>query len=452
MKVLLVQPSSRVLNFLAHKGITHPPLAMLYLASMLVKEGIEVKIIDNNIYENWEKTLKEFSPDVLGLSCLTGPAIKNAIEVSKKAKENNENVKVVWGGVHPSLMPEQTLQEEYIDYVVVGEGEETFLELVKAIEKNNDVKIIKGIAYKKGGRTVKTEKRQYIDMNTIPELPYHLINAKRYFKYEACVQTSRGCPYQCTFCYQHAIHECKWRSMQPEKVIEQINRISEIAKVKRVKFVDDNFTVDRKRLFEILDKLDKDLGVYFEVRVNHINTELLEKLKKFRDVQLSIGIESGSQEMLNKLKKGITIEQIKHAFELCRKYKIKTSALGMIGLPGEEKEGVNTTIKFIKNLKPLNYSIGIFIPYPGTPIYDEVVEQGLIVPPKRIIEWAEYDKNLDKINVSKTDTDYLVKMHDHMMYQSVINYLKYERKGIYDKIYTTLDDSISYAKHRILNL
>ena len=176
--------------------------------------------------------------------------------------------------------------------------------------------------------------------------------------------------------------------MSAPKVLNQIEKISHIHPVKKIKFVDDNFTVDMKRLFGILDGLDRGIDLYFEIRINHIKPELLQKLKKFDDVQLAIGIESGNQAMLDKLKKGTTIEQIREAFALCHKYEIKTSALGMIGLPGERKEDIDTTIRFIKSLKPLNYSVGMFIPYPGTPIFDEVVSQNLIDPPKRLVDWA----------------------------------------------------------------
>ncbi len=454
MKVLLIQPSSRVMDFIASKGVTHPPLGLLFLAGVLLKEGIEVNIVDNNLFDNWKKALKDFSPDVVGVSCLTGPAILDAIKVSKEAKELNKDVKIVWGGIHASLLPAQTLREEFIDYVVIGEGELTFLELVKTIEKNGDVGKVKGIAYKRqDGSVIITEKRAFVDMDTLPDLPYHLVNAKRYLKYEACIQTSRGCPYSCTFCYQPAIHGLKWRSMSPKRVLEQINSISMITKVKKIKIVDDNFTVDKKRLFEILEGLSKDIDLYFETRVNQVNSELLIKLRKFHDVQLAIGVESGSQEMLDKLKKGVTLEQIRYAFSLCKHYNIKTSALGMIGLPGEEKRDVVRTVKFIETLEPLNYAIGVFIPFPGTPIFDEFVKKGKINPPKGLSDWAVYERNFDDINVSNVDSDYLESVRKKMMQKSVLNYLKSGRiEDVRDKILTSLDDSFLYFKHRVLML
>lgn len=454
MKVLLVQPSSRVTNFIAYRGITHPPLALLFLAGVLRENGIEVKIVDNNIFENWRKALHDFSPDIVGLSCLTGPAIKDAIDVSKEAKRLNKDIKIVWGGIHASLLPAQTLKEEFIDYVVIGEGELTFLELVQTLGNKGDVSKVMGIAYKKpDGSVVITEKRPFLNMDHLPDLPYDLVNARRYLKYETCIQTSRGCPYSCTFCYQHAIHGCKWRGMNATKVLRQIEKISEIEPVKKIKFVDDNFTVHKKRLFEIIDGLDKDIDLYFEVRVNHIDSELLQKLKKFHDVQLAIGVESGSQAMLDRLKKGIKIEQIRKAFSLCNEYKIRTSALGMIGLPGEKKGDVENTISFMKSLKPLNYSISVFIPFPGTPIFDEVVSQGRINPPSRLIDWAFYEQNRDKINVSDVDSDYLDRMSMRMINKSVVNYLLGGRtREIHDKVFTTWDDSLLYLKHRVLKL
>ena len=253
--VLLFQPATGFYD----KIVKSIPLGLLSISRYLDKEGYKIKIIDQRVDGNWQNNLKKElkkSPICFGTTSATGYPIYNALNASKFVKDNSD-IPVVWGGIHTTLLPKQTIANKNIDVVMKGEGELTFYNLVKDIEKNKSLENVKGICYKEGRKIIENVNASYLDLNELPLVPYHLIKFKDYsqFSYgrDISMETSRGCPMNCTFCYEPVVSNHKWRCMEPKKVIENIKYVVDKFKVNNIWFLDDNFFVDIKRANKIVD-------------------------------------------------------------------------------------------------------------------------------------------------------------------------------------------------------
>lgn len=396
MRIALVMPNTRTLE-----GTTCPPLGLMLLAAVLKEEGHTIRIFDRNIDFFVFTKIKKFKPDLIGLSALTGPMLLDVIEIAKRIKMMFGNsFPVVLGGVHSSLLPEQTLKNSYIDYVVIGEGEHTFKELIDAIENKKDLSKILGIGYKKEGRIIINKRRPLIkNLDELPLLPWEMVKYKKYFKFDVILLTSRGCPYRCAFCYNLGFNDSRWRGMSVERTIKEIKNVERLTDNKDLGFHDDNFTADKQRLYKILDYLSPEYNLFIETRVNYIDEDFLKKLKKFKSVWLCFGVESGSQRILNKLKKATTIEQIKNAFKLCNQYKIRTTASVVLGSPTETEEELEMTMGLLEEIKPTRYTYCLYTPYPGSQLYDEIVSTGLFKPPETLEGWANFSVDITQANL-----------------------------------------------------
>ena len=238
------------------------PLGILSVGSALRKKGYEVKLI--NISEkDIDRTVEEIiknKPDYIGISVMTGIQTRHSAEFSKKLKEKS-NIPVVWGGIHPSLLPRQCLEEFYIDFVVIGEGEETFIEFTINFLDVKNFSSILGLGYKENGRVVLNPQRPLIADLDEWRLDFSLLDLEKFIfpldKYKGVIayKTSRGCPFQCAFCYNYEFNKARWRAWSEEVVLEDMNFLKEKYKIDAVKFYDDNFFVDRKRAVSLLKKI-----------------------------------------------------------------------------------------------------------------------------------------------------------------------------------------------------
>jgi radical SAM superfamily enzyme YgiQ (UPF0313 family) len=214
--VVLFQPKIGSMDSIRSKPAI--PLSLLSIASFLKNRGYHVKIIDQRINPKWEKSLnKEFKKSVIafGTTCLTGEPILHSLIASKIAKENS--IPVIWGGVHPSLLPHQTLENENIDVIVKGEGEETFFELIQALERNRPLNKVSGIFFKNNSSIKKTKERSFINLDTLPPIDYKIIDINEYLpKYKGksslYMESSRGCTFNCAYCYNTVFNKKCWRS------------------------------------------------------------------------------------------------------------------------------------------------------------------------------------------------------------------------------------------------
>lgn len=413
------------------QGTSCPPLGLMSIAAVLREKGHIIKIFDRNLDFFIFTKLKKFKPDIIGLSALTGPMLLDVMKIAKKVKLMfGKSLPLVMGGVHASILPEQTLENSFIDYVVIGEGEHTFTELVEAIEKKKDLSKILGLGYKKDGKIIVNGKRPLIEnLDGLPITPWEMVDYKKYFRFDIILVTSRGCPYRCAFCYNLKFNEARWRGMSAKRVIEEIKKVEKLTRNKDLGFHDDNFTSDKKRLYKVLDYLSPDYNLFIETRINYVNDEFLTKLKKFRNVWLVFGVESGSQRILNKMNKGITIEQIKKAFQLCKKYKIRTTASVVLGSPTETEEELEMTLKLLDEIKPTRYTYCLYAPYPGSPLFDEIVANGSFKPPKTFEGWAGFTQyagssNLDIANLSAVSSKRLRRLSGSSWRKTIISVIK----------------------------
>lgn len=406
--IVLVQPSGGVYG----KRQIFMPIGLLCASSLLYKEGYKIKIVDLRIEDDWEKTLLrelKTSPICVGITVMTGIPILDGLKVSKLVKDYNKDIPIVWGGVHPSILPEQTIINENIDYVVQGEGEYTFYELVKALQNGKtNFCDIKGLWYKENSKPKSVPLREFANLDELPGPPYRLIDIDKYIKTTAYhfeggmfpLQTSRGCPFRCTFCYNNTFNRSTWRAMSPERVLEQIESAVNNYKIKGIGVLDDNFFVNIKRTDKILELMEKaglDIKLYFQgARVDalhRMSKKQLQRLERLGVEYLQIGVESGSQKIIDFIDKRIRVDQV---IEINRKIgeytNIKPIYNFMIGFPTETEHDVSLTTRlFIKlleeNPNALLQQISVFVPYPGTKIYNLAVKLGF-KPPLTLEEWG----------------------------------------------------------------
>lgn len=376
------------------KDVGAPPMGLVYIATYLKEYANfeDTKIIDTNVHDVWYE-LKRYHPDLIGISAMT-VAYNKAIQLANKIKQDSDlsDVPVLIGGVHISTLP-ASLNKGF-DVGVVGEGEQTTLELVQLYEKcgvfsKNKLNEIKGIAYHDNGNVVITEKRGLITpLDRIPIPDRSFLDASYFEPHnvfftnepgrEAHMLTTRGCPYRCVFC-STAVMWQKVRAHSVEHVYNEVTELVDKYKVDSIQIWDDLFTHNKKRLREIA-KVFKENGITEKVqfscqpRANLVDDELCKILKEIGVTMVSLGFESGSDKTLNYLKKGsVTVEQNKNAVKICKKHGLNVIGSLMFGSPGETIEDMKQTLDFIDCMKGSGIDLMwafITTPFPGTEIWE----------------------------------------------------------------------------------
>ncbi|MBF0330993.1 MAG: B12-binding domain-containing radical SAM protein [Candidatus Omnitrophica bacterium] len=413
-------PSTQILLFYPKTGVdlgstVAPPHALLAIAAPLVNAGYRVKILDQRTQIINEDTLKEhITKDLIaiGISSMTGTQINNALHFAQIARTlTRGKIPLIWGGCHPSVLPEQTAGHALVDIVVVGEGEETLLELIGRLKTNQRYNDVKGIAFKNGNGITKTEPRPLLDFEKLLPTPWELVDVERYIHRDMYLQdstrtldigqTSRGCPFQCGFCSSASIRQRRWRAMSIGKSIDLITSAVKRFKLNGIWLRDDEFYIDRARADAIArgviaHKLDISFytsGTRADV-FEKASDEEVRTLKEAGAYTLKFGAESGSQRILNLMKKGITVEQILAANRRCRDHGITPAFSLMIGYPSETFEDIHQTLDLAFRIKKENpgaqlETIGMYTPFPGTPDFQLAIDHGL-KPPETLEEWGNW--------------------------------------------------------------
>ena len=404
-EVILVYPKSSFIES-AMKN-QYLPLGLLQ-ASIFVEKEFSVKIIDQRMDKKWDKEiLKELNEDTLCvcMTALTGEMLGNALNISRFVKEN-ANVPVIWGGVHSTILPEQTLKNKYVDAVVIGEGEVTFYEMVKALKEKRTLDGILGVGYKEDGEIKINEFRGLQNLDDLPEPPYHLVDIEKYkIKFDnkdmLVLETSRGCPYRCTFCYSTSFgFKKKWRYLSPEKTLKRIKFIKEEFNIDGIEIIDDNFFVNAERAKTILTSIaDEKLGIFLNIngRMNDIvklDDGKLDLLERCNVRRLAVGVESGSQRILDMIKKDLTVKEVMDFKEKVDKTNVPPYYNFIGGFPLETeadlKESTSMMLKLLEGNEKAKVSIfHCFRPMPGTGLMDLCVENGLDMPDS-LEEWGKY--------------------------------------------------------------
>jgi radical SAM superfamily enzyme YgiQ (UPF0313 family) len=337
---------------------------------------------------------------------MTGAQIYYALEISRFVKQNSD-VPVVWGGVHPCLLPLQTLENENIDIIIHGEGEITFHSLLKALEKGKPLKSVDGIWYKERGKPKKTEPRDFIkDLDILPEKPYELINLNDYYGFSfgdersITLETSRGCPFRCGFCYNTVFNKRMWRGYSSKRSLEKIRFITEELGIKGIYIQDDNFVANLKRYEEILDGISKEkidmiwglLGARAD-SLERMSPDLLKKTRRAGCRHIDVGVESGSERILKLIQKDITVPRVLAVNNKLADFDFKVKYTFIAGFPteteAETRETVNLAMRLAEDNKNAFTPLYIYTPYPGTPLYNLALENGF-KPPQTLEGWSKF--------------------------------------------------------------
>ncbi|MGD9038418.1 MAG: radical SAM protein [Desulfobacteraceae bacterium] len=378
MKILLIYPYFIEERFQG-EDITVPPIGIYYVGAVLKDNKYEVEILNwhaiNKTPEKIEELLADRRPDVIGFSVLHANRW-GGIEIAQIAKQLDPEVKIVFGGIGASLLWEHLLRHfSEIDFVVIGEGEYTFLNLIKWIEGAEEKfpQDIKGIAFRKNGEVVKTEEADLQpDLDKLP-------NPAHYFEYQH-LSSTRGCAWSCTFCGSPQFWGHKIRFRSPENFIAEL----ELLYQKGIRFFyisDDTFTTNKKRVMDICKMiLEKNLKItWFAIsRVNHVDEQILYWMRKAGCIQISYGVESGSERIRAVLNKKVGPDQIKKAFSLTVQYGILSRAYFIYGSPGETWETIQETLDLIHEIKPLSMIVYILDIFPGTQLYAELLKRSQV--------------------------------------------------------------------------
>jgi len=389
--ITLVYPAYKTDN-------NHPPLGLLYLATVLKKNKIPVKILDTTFIKDDKELEEEILKNknkIIGLSVVT-PYINKAVFISKKIRKLLPDSIIVFGGPHPTIRPNETLDEPSVDMIVLGEGEETIVELIKAIEKGKALSTVKGIGFKKGKKKIITKRREPIkNLDSIPIPDRSLLPMfSRYCKVvggdfftsppATTMITSRGCPFNCNFCQPslRKIFGPAVRFRSANNIVDEIEYLGKEFGLRKFHFVDDTFTANKQRILDFCDLVKKrGLKIKWTTnsRVNTIDEEMLTTMKDAGCTRLSFGVESGSQDVLDKMNKCITTEQIEKAFKLCTKLKLFSVGSLMLGYPSETKEDLIKTKELIKRIEPDRIDLHIVNPIIGTQLHEFAKKNNLLL-------------------------------------------------------------------------
>ncbi|UCC58309.1 MAG: radical SAM protein [Candidatus Bathyarchaeum sp.] len=372
-----------------------PPIGMLYCTEVLMRERIEVSLLDQpakgfslNQTLNW---VKKEDPDILGLSVLN-TAAKEASNVAEEVKRENPNITIVFGNYHPTFNAERILNTyPSVDVIVRGEGEFTSLELARCLEKGGDLEEVRGITFRKNGKVVSTPDRPLIkDVDSLPfpdrnllegQYTSSILGVKVATKKFTTLVSSRGCPFSCTFCACRKFARGVWRARSADNIIEELEFLQSVG-YEQFLFVDDNFTLDNKRVIELCRKIRKshmDIEWFCDSRVDHVSYDMFREMVKAGCRCLYFGIESANQRILDYYKKGITPEQAENAVRKARKAGVDVIVGSFIvGAPDETRREIKNTLKFIHKLDidvPQVNALGVL---KGTDVWDDLVARGFV--------------------------------------------------------------------------
>ena len=414
MRVLLIDPPYDRLMGMKSEWF---PLGLLSIASFLnEKHDIEVKVYNaehtseeeckylsiteysNNIslykkicsdkehyiWKNIYSVIESFCPDIIGISVFT-PKLTSAFRVAEIAKEFSPEIIVLCGNHHATSRPNDVLSNKFVDFLVRGEGEQTFYELIQTlIEGQKAYKNIKGLSYKINDEIIHNAPRELLpDLDNLP-IPDRslLLQSETYSNDQlSMVMTSRGCPFNCSFCASSTIWKRKVRFRSTEHVFREIRELKEEYGIKNITFMDDSFTINSKKAVEFCNALiNNKLNITWSclTRVDIISDSLIALMKKAGCTKIVVGIESGNERVLQFINKNITLNMIRNAVAILKKHKMYWAGFFLFGLPTETEAEVLDTLHFMKELRPDWAHISIFTPYPETELYDFCINENII--------------------------------------------------------------------------
>jgi len=376
-----------------------PLLSFMSLSAYVRQGGFSAAVLDlgieTNPYDLLRDKLKELKPKFIGITSTT-PLFFEVADISKISREMlKQDVKIIYGGPHATALPQESLENSEADIAVTGEGEQTLLEILQG-KKPSD---IKGISYKEGKSILSTPPRDFI--NNLDSLPFPDISFYDINRYHCSklvnrgtpvlhMETSRGCPNNCSFCNK-SIFRRQFRTKSPQRVVDEMKYFIK-AGAGELRVIDDQFAADIKRAKEICRLIIKEnikvpwnLGA--GIRVDRSDQEFLDLAKRAGCYQVGIGFESGDQESLNSIDKGVTLEQAAKCMEMVKKSGLESVGFFMLGLPVDTEESMKRTITFAIKMMPTYAKATVTLPLPGTRLFAQYEKEGRI----KTRDWSKYN-------------------------------------------------------------
>ncbi len=392
MKIGLINPNKEIKESAVHLGLA-------YIASYTLKynENVEFKILDTRV--NNSKEITNFLNTKFSLIGITASSqvFSEAVDLADIIKNNFPLTSICIGGPHASIIKKEILKNYPFDFAVIGEGEKTFLELIRYL--NNEISLyeIKGLIFKnRNGEIVENDTRELIkNLDEIPFPKYELFPMNKYPNHR--IITSRGCPFNCVFCNSKTIWTNKWRKRTAENIINEIIFLISKFKRKTFSFNDDCFNIDLKRINKFCDSImEKKLNIIWgaSIRIDYIKKEIAAKMKKSGCYNVNIGIESGNNEVLKNINKNLSKEQISEGVKIIRNEGIDVMGQFMIGNPGDNIYTIKESIDFAKNIGLTGAEFYLALPYPQTKLWDFVNEQGNFLTDKDFTRYFEVEPRI----------------------------------------------------------
>ncbi|MEI6207209.1 MAG: radical SAM protein [Desulfuromonadales bacterium] len=413
MKVLLVNPPIP-LSF-SNKEF-YLPSGLLYIAAVLKQGGHTVSLLDMKTFRVEErefpqkycetalmKAIRSFSPGVVAFGCLFSGNFHDVIHFSKLCKEECPTIPVVIGGIHPTIYPFEILMNcPSIDWVVLGEGEQSFLSLMEAFcSRRKDVSDIDGIAYRSGGRVVINPKKNYIDdLDVLPFPAYDIVSLQDYhvdtslwhnprrlpINTSVPIISSRSCPHSCPFCSMYMAMGPKWRTRSAANVVDEIEYVYRTFGHQHYSFMDDNFSLSKRRTIDICEEIiRRNLLIQFEtpngLSVNTLDKDVLDAMVAAGLTRISLAIESGSDYIRNRImKKNLSREKIFDVVSMAKSFsQLFVKAFFVIGAPEETEETLQDTFTMIQEINVDKIHLMNMVPFPSTKIYEQAVKDNLLI-------------------------------------------------------------------------
>ncbi len=413
------------------------PLSIMSAASLLSENGYRVELLDQRMEPDWEQRLSaalEESPLFVGISSMTGAQIGHGLEVAGYVR-GRSGAPIVWGGVHPTLLPEQTAAHPLVDIVVRGDGELTALDLADTLAagggpgddtggggpgddagrngpgddtggggpgdcaNRGGLDAVPGITFELNGRVTSTPDRPPADLDSLPDLPHGLVDVPAYLRLENAIPyySSRGCPYKCAFCCNFALSGSSWRARSAGLVVKEIEILYEKYGFDALMIQDENFLTDTARAEEIARGIDGRFRWYVQSRIDDVLRIDFKKLRRWGLDEIQIGIESGSPGILKLIRKGITVGKVIECNRELARTGITATYNFLVGIPTETVEDIHASMNLALQLRRENPNAEIasfytYAPYPGTELYDVAVNEGF-EPPGSLEGWSRISRH-----------------------------------------------------------
>ncbi len=408
MRFLLINPFCPITE-----GPT-PPLGIAFLAAALEQSGIEVRVLDFSVFpysrEYLAAFLNEFRPSIVGVTSVT-MTFDHAIGIINDVKRIEPDIATVMGGPHVSFCVNKTLTKHpELDFIVMGEGEATIVELAGEFQGKRNWPGIKGLAFRDSDRIIINETRAFLDVDSLPLPARHLMPLGRYRALHTpiSITTSRGCPFRCIFCVGRKMVGARVRYRDPISVVDELEMLAKLD-FPQINISDDLFTAKKRHCIDICNEiLRRNLSITWSsfARVDTVSPELLEKMKEAGCRNVSFGVETANEDMLKTIKKGITLETVKDAIKMCVDADVEPHVSFILGLPGESPETLNETKAFCKEIEDLGacYGFHLLAPFPGTAVRDNNSEYDLTILTE---DWKQYHANRAIVETKQIKKDVL---------------------------------------------